>query len=108
LEDACVSKYEVVVTAVPDKIVPLVKSLRLLADLGLKDAKELTDYLSANSPCVLVAGIDREVADHVATLLREAGASTAVGESSLSSPMLLCPQANHRYRWNWLGTRVQE
>ena len=39
------SKYQVTVTSVPDNLVALVKSLRLVADLGLKDAKDLADYL---------------------------------------------------------------
>jgi hypothetical protein len=52
---------------------------------------------------VLVAGVSREVADHAAGLLREAGAEAVVEESSLVAPMLLCPEAGQRYRWSWLG-----
>ena len=39
----------------------------------LQDARDLSDYLRDNAPCVLVAGVDSEVADHAAGLLREAG-----------------------------------
>jgi ribosomal protein L7/L12 len=101
------AKYQVTVTAVSDQIVSLVKSLRLVGDLGLKDAKDIADYLSANLPCVLVAGIDQEVADHIAGLLRDAGTTARAEESPLTAPLLLCPGANHRYRWSWLGTRTE-
>lgn len=97
------TKYQVRVQSLPDKVVPLIKPLRLVADLGLKDAKELSDYLVASLPCLLVAGIDRDVAEHIGHLLQEAGAAVTVEESSLSEPMLLCPQANQRYHWHWLS-----
>ncbi len=100
------AKFQVRVTSPGTKVVPLVKTLRLVADLGLGDAKHLSDYLRDHAPCVLVTGVDREVADHAASLLREAGAEAAVEESSLEAPMLLCPEANQRYRWSWLGART--
>ena len=100
------AKFQVKVASPGTKVVPLVKTLRLVADLGLGDAKHLSDYLRDNAPCVLVAGVDREVADHAAGLLCEAGADAAVEESSIEVPMLLCPEANQRYRWSWLGVRT--
>ena len=96
-------KFQVKVMSAGTKVVSLVKTLRLVADLGLGDAKHLSDHLRDNSPCLLVAGADREVADHAAGLLREAGAEVSVEESSIEVPMLLCPEANQRYRWTWLG-----
>lgn len=101
------TKYQVTVTRIShEKIISFIKSLRLIADLGLKDAKDLALYIATTQPCILVAGIDREVADHVVSLLLEAGANAAAEETSLTVPLLLCPQANERYRWSWLGGRV--
>lgn len=97
------AKYQVKILSVGMEVVPRIKTLRLLADLGLAEAKRLSDYLSETAPCVLVAGVDREVAVHAATLLREAGAEAEVEKSSIDSPMLLCPEANQRYRWSWLS-----
>ena len=97
------AKFQVKITAAGTKVVPLIKTLRLVADLGLGEAKHLSDYLRDHAPCVLVAGVDQEVADHAAGLLREAGADVAVEESSVDGPMLLCPEANERYRWSWLS-----
>src|ERR1043165_4172998 len=99
-------KHQVVITAVPEPVGPFIKSLRLVADLGLTDAKALYDFLAASLPCVLGAGIDQEVADHVLTVVREAGAGAHVEGSSVVVPMLLCPQANEKYRWSWLGGRT--
>jgi len=99
-------KQQVVITAVPTEAVSFVKSLRLIADLGLGDAKNLSYYLAASLPCVLVAGVDQEVADHILSLLQEAGAGAKTEDSSLDVPMLLCPEANEKYRWSWLGGRV--
>jgi ribosomal protein L7/L12 len=103
------SKFQVRVSSLPSEGVPLVKALRTIADLGLADAKGLFDYLREHTPCVVVAGIAREVADHVAELLEEAGADAAVEESTLDVPMLLCPEVDHRHRWSWLGgpTRIK-
>jgi ribosomal protein L7/L12 len=96
------TKFQVRVTSAGTKVVPRVRTLRLVADLGLGDAKHLSDYLRDSAPCVLVAGVDREVAEHAAALLREAGSEVAVEASSVEVPMLLCPEANQRYRWKWL------
>ncbi len=95
-------KYQVKVISSGGHFVSRVRSLRLVADLGLGEAKHLSDYLRDAAPCVLVAGVDREVAEHVATLLRDAGADVTVEESSAEAPMLLCPEANQRYRWSWI------
>jgi len=95
------TKFQVNVTAPGMKVLSLCKCLRVVGNLGLRDAKNLSDYLRANTPCVLVAGVDREVAEHAAGLLREAGAEVVVQESSIGVPMLLRPEANQRYRWNW-------
>jgi len=97
------SKFQVHVASAGSNVVPLVKTLRIVADLGLGEAKGLSDYLRDHAPCVLVAGVSREVADHAAGLLRGAGADVRVEESSLGAPMLLCPEADQRYRWGWLG-----
>jgi hypothetical protein len=104
------TRFQVRVTAAGSKVVRLVKTLRLVADLGLGDAKNLSDFLRDHAPCVLVAGVDREVADHAADLLREAGATVEVEPSAAEVPMLLCPEANQRYRWHWLSgpTPVEE
>jgi hypothetical protein len=86
----------------------------MVAGLGRLDARRLSRYVLAvdrdteqylHLPCVLVAGIDRTTADHVAGLLREAGATVSVEESTVRQPMLLCPRVNQRYRWDDLWAK---
>lgn len=97
------SKFQVRVVSVGSESVLLVKMLRLVADIGLLEAKGLSEYLRNHTPCVLVVGVSQEVADYAAALLRETGAEVVVEESSLEVPMLLFPKADQRYRWNWFG-----
>jgi hypothetical protein len=83
--------YEVNITAVSDRAwFDLRKALQMVAGLGWLDARRLSRYVLAvdrnteqyiHLPCVLVAGIDRARADHVAGLLRQAGATVSVEES---------------------------
>ncbi len=96
------AKYQVRVLSTGDATVAMIKSLRIIADLGLKTAKDLSDYLSNAAPCVLVSGIEQKVAEHAAGLLTDAGAKVAVESSGLDTPMLLCPQANQEYQWSVL------
>jgi hypothetical protein len=102
--------FQVNLTEVSDRAwFALRKALRMVAGLGWLDARRLSRYVLAvdrnteqylHLPCVLVAGIDRATADHVAGLLRQAGATVSVEESTLQQPMLLCPKVNQRYRWD--------
>lgn len=98
------SKFQVRVISAGSKMVPLVKTLQLVADLGLGEAKSLTDYIRENAPCILVAGVSRDVADHAVNLLREAGADAVVDDCRLVAPMILCPEADHQHRWSWVST----
>jgi hypothetical protein len=107
--------YQVNITAVSDRAwFDLRKALQMVAGLGWLDARRLSRYVLAvdrnteqylHLPCVLVAGIDRATADHVAGLLRQAGATVSVEESTVQQPMLLCPRANQRYRWDDLRAK---
>lgn len=95
-------KFQVRVNSFGSDVISIVKTLRTIAILGLADAKCLSDYLKEHTPCVVVAGIAKDVADHVAQMFNEAGAEAVVEDSSLDTPLLLCPEAAHRHRWKWL------
>jgi ribosomal protein L7/L12 len=95
------SKFKIRVISIGSNETPLLKTIRLVADLKPLDAALVLTYLRDRAPCVLMAGVDGEVAEHVANLLREAGAEVVVEASSLEVPMFLRPQADRRYRWHW-------
>jgi hypothetical protein len=107
--------YQVNIRAVSDRAwFDLRKALQLVAGLSWLDARRLSRYVLAvdrnteqyiHLPCVLVAGIDRATADHVAGLLREAGATVSVEESTVQQPMLFCPRVNQRYSWDALWAK---
>jgi hypothetical protein len=95
------SKFQIRVISIGSNETPLLKTIRLVADLRPLDAALVFTYLRDRAPCVLVAGVNSEVAEHAANLLRSAGAEVAVEVSSLDVPTVLRPQADRRYRWHW-------
>ena len=62
---------DVVLTAVGDKKIQVIKAVRAATGLGLKDAKALVD----EAPKPVKEGIDREEADKLKGELEEAGGS---------------------------------
>jgi large subunit ribosomal protein L7/L12 len=65
------STFDVLLTAVGDKKIQVIKVVRAATGLGLKEAKALVD----EAPKPVKEGIDREEADKLKTELEEAGAS---------------------------------
>jgi ribosomal protein L7/L12 len=96
------SKYQVTVTTVSEESPKLLKALRLVANLEIKEAKNISSYLINSLPCVLVAGVDHDVAEHIVNTLREGDAIAIVEPSNISSPMLLYPPVNQRYTWHMI------
>jgi ribosomal protein L7/L12 len=95
------SKFQIRVMAIGANEAPLIRAIRLVTDLGAFDCAVVFAYLRDRAPCVLVAGVNSEVAEHTANLLREAGTEVVVEASSLEVPTVLRPQADQRYRWHW-------
>jgi ribosomal protein L7/L12 len=95
------SKFQIQVISIGSNETPLLKTIRLVDDLGALDAALVFSYLQDRAPCVLVAEVNSEVAEHAANLLRSAGAEVVVEASSLEVPTVLRPQADRRYRRHW-------
>jgi large subunit ribosomal protein L7/L12 len=66
--------FDVVLTATGDKKIQVIKVVRALTGLGLKEAKDLVD----GAPNAVKEGVTREEADSVKSQLEEAGASVEV------------------------------
>lgn len=64
------SEFDVVLTAAGDKKIAVIKEVRAITGLGLKEAKELVD----NAPKPVKEGIAKEEAEALKTQLEEAGA----------------------------------
>jgi large subunit ribosomal protein L7/L12 len=65
------SSFDVVVTAAGDKKIQVIKVVRAVTGLGLKEAKDLVD----GAPGTVKEGANQEEADAIKAQLEEAGAS---------------------------------
>ena len=68
------SEYEVVLTEVGETKMNVIKAIKDILGLGLKESKELVDA----APKTVQAGISKEEADEIVAKLKEAGATTEV------------------------------
>jgi large subunit ribosomal protein L7/L12 len=66
--------FDVVLTGSGDKKIQVIKVVRAITGLGLKEAKDLVD----GAPNPVKEGVAREEADSIKTQLEEAGASVEV------------------------------
>jgi large subunit ribosomal protein L7/L12 len=64
------TEYDVILTAFGDKKIQVIKEVRAITGLGLKDAKVLVD----NAPKPIKEGIAKEDAEKIKAQLEEAGA----------------------------------
>ena len=64
-------EFEVVLAAVGDKKIQVIKEVRALTSLGLKEAKDLVD----NAPGAVLEHVDKETAEKAKAQLESAGAS---------------------------------
>ena len=65
------STFDVVISGAGDKKIQVIKVVRALTNLGLKEAKDLVD----GAPNTVKEGVAREEAEQMKTQLEEAGAS---------------------------------
>jgi large subunit ribosomal protein L7/L12 len=68
------SEFDVVLEAAGDKKIQVIKEVRALTSLGLKEAKELVD----SAPKAVLEKVVKEVADKAKTQLEGAGATVTV------------------------------
>ncbi len=68
------TEFDVILTAHGDKKIQVIKEVRAITGLGLKDAKELVDA----APKPVKEGIAKDEAEKIKTQLEEAGAQVEV------------------------------
>jgi large subunit ribosomal protein L7/L12 len=64
------TEFDVIITAAGDKKIAVIKEVRAITGLGLKDAKALVDEV----PKPVKEGVDKEEAEKIKSQLEEAGA----------------------------------
>ncbi len=65
------SSFDVVIASAGDKKIQVIKVVRELTSLGLKEAKDVVD----NAPKPVLEGVDKEKAEEAKAKLEEAGAT---------------------------------
>ena len=68
------SAFDVMLTGVGEKKIQVIKVVRTITGLGLKEAKDLVD----GAPTAVKEGVNREEADSIKAQLDEAGASVEI------------------------------
>jgi len=68
------TEFDVILTAAGDKKIQVIKAVRAITSLGLKEAKELVD----SAPKPVKEGVSKEEADDLVKQLEEAGATVEV------------------------------
>ena len=70
------TEFDVVMTSFGEKKINVIKEVRAITGLGLKEAKELVE--AAGADCKVKEGVTKEEAAEVVKKLTEAGATAAV------------------------------
>ena len=68
------TEFDVILTAHGDKKIQVIKEVRAITSLGLKDAKELVD----SAPKPVKEGVDKQEAEKIKAQLEEAGAQVEI------------------------------
>lgn len=68
------TSFDVEITAIGDKKIQVIKELRALTSLGLKEAKEMVEA----APKAVMEGVSKEDADKAKAALEEAGATVEI------------------------------
>ena len=68
------SEFDVVLTAVGDKKINVIKAVRAITSLGLKEAKDLVE----SAPAPVLEKVAKDVADNAKTSLEDEGATVEV------------------------------
>ncbi len=68
------TEFSVVLTKIGDKKIQVIKVVRELTGLGLKEAKDLVD----NAPKAVKEGIDKKVAEEIKNKIKEVGAEAEI------------------------------
>ena len=68
------SEFDVELTSVGDKKISVIKAIREITALGLKEAKEMAD----NAPSMIKEGVSKEKSEELKGKLEEAGATVTL------------------------------
>ena len=85
------SRFQVRVHSLPERPGDWLPALAGVVACPPEAAWGLNEYVAAHLPCLLVAGVEEDVATRLVDSLSRSGASAEMELSPTSFPMLLCP-----------------
>ncbi len=91
-------RFQVELRTFPADDVRFIAALRIVGKITLADAIAIQRLACNAQHTVLVAGIDRDVAEHIAATFAAAGTEVDVQPCAVATPMVCRPQANVAYR----------
>lgn len=94
--------YQVDVARVPADGAEIIKALRLVGRMSLREASDVHVHLVRSRGGTVVAGVELTVAEHIARELAAAGADAVVAESSVRSPSRCDPAVVEKLTWTRL------
>ena len=68
------TEFDVLLKSFEDKKIPVIKAIREVTDLGLKEAKELVEGV----PCTVKAKVSKEEAETIAKKIRDVGGTAEI------------------------------
>jgi hypothetical protein len=92
-------KYQVTLNKPSADKSTFIKALRLAGRMNLAQATALALHLDRFRNSTLIAGVDKSVADHIASALTESGAKATVSAGTIDTPMICWPDAAKKYAW---------
>lgn len=94
------STYQVDVHGIPDDERAFLRASRLAGNMSLKNATAMLAQLREGQRVTLVAGVDKAVAQYIASTLDPVeGCETTLRESTALSPQAFSIDAQHRFQW---------
>ena len=99
------NRFQVELVGIPGDEVAFVKAMRRTGRLTLTDALLIFDHARRGRVTVLVAGVERAIADEMRQCFADAGVRVVVETSALRTPMVCRPQADRALEWA-TGARV--
>lgn len=72
------TEFNVVLTAVGAKKIEVIKAIRQVTSLGLKEAKGFVDSVTENSPYTIASDLDKDAAEALAATFAETGATVVL------------------------------
>ncbi len=92
-------KYQIKVSGKPSSKEQFIKQLRTFGKLSLKKCESIYLIFNRKGSFIIMAGIDKKMAEQVSETLLATGVQTEIMESSIDVPMIASPEITKLFEW---------